>query len=363
MPQPSPDVASDLAHCRQLLREGSRSFGAAAKLLPAGVRDAATALYAFCRVADDAIDLGDDRPAALAMLRERLDRVYAGTPADAPCDRAFARLVAGSGLPRELPQALLEGFEWDAEGRQYEDLGALHDYAARVAGTVGAMMAWVMGVRDAGALARACDLGVGMQLTNIARDVGEDARAGRLYLPRAWMRDAGIDPDAWLARPVFDAAIASVIGRVLNAAERAYARADAGIAALPKRCRPAIGAARVLYAEIGREVERRGLDSVSQRAVVPGRRKLAVLASMGVRALRPGGVHAAAAQRRRLAMPPIAAVRFLVHAAATRHPVAAPPVPRRRMLRVPNPVAAVEQRVVWMLDLFARLERQDRGVI
>ncbi len=98
-------------------------------------------------------------------------------------------------MPRELPEALLEGFEWDLVGRRYETLEELQAYAARVAGSVGAMMAVLMGARSAAVLARACDLGVAMQLTNIARDVGEDARQGRLYLPLAWLREAGIDPE------------------------------------------------------------------------------------------------------------------------------------------------------------------------
>ena len=89
------------------------------------------------------------------------------------------------------------------EVRRYETLQDLDAYAARVAGSVGAMMTLVMGQRAPEIVARACDLGVAMQLTNIARDVGEDARAGRLYLPLQWLREAGIDPDAWLAKPVF----------------------------------------------------------------------------------------------------------------------------------------------------------------
>ena len=105
------------------------------------------------------------------------------------------------GDPAALPEALLEGLAWDAEGRSYETLDDLFDYAARVAGTVGVMMTLIMGVRSPEALARACDLGVAMQLTNIARDVGEDARMGRIYLPRQWLREAGVDAEAFLADP------------------------------------------------------------------------------------------------------------------------------------------------------------------
>ena len=185
-------------------------------------------------------------------------------------------MVESFAIPRALPEALLEGIEWDSQGRRYEDLPALCAYAARVAGTVGAMMAILMGVRRPEDIARACDLGVAMQLTNIARDVGEDARAGRVYLPLTWLREAGIEPDDWLAKPHFNEALGSVVQRLLDAADALYARADSGIGRLPLACRPSIQAARQLYAEIGREVERAGLDSVSRRAVVPASTVLTV---------------------------------------------------------------------------------------
>ena len=132
-----------------------------------------------------------------------------------------------------------------------ENLDDVQAYAARVAGSVGAMMTVLMGIRDPATLARACDLGVAMQLTNIARDVGEDARSGRLYLPRAWLRAEGIDPDAWLAAPIFTPAIGHVVARLLRAADQLYRRAEDGIAGLPRGCRPAIFAARHIYAAIG----------------------------------------------------------------------------------------------------------------
>ncbi len=158
------------------------------------------------------------------------------------------------------------------------------------------------------------------------------------------MSEAGLDPDAWLARPVFSADLATVIARVLEAAERLYARSSAGIAELPASCRPGMHAARLLYAEIGREVQRRGLDAVSQRAVVPPARKVALLpAVMMAAAATPVATgHAAALE----------AARFLVEAAA-------------RPAAVPMPVAGYrarrfEERVVWLLGLFERLERREQ---
>jgi hypothetical protein len=168
---------ADLEACSAAIRTGSLSFHAASRLLPKAVRDPALALYAFCRLADDAVDEGDDKTAAVLRLRDRLDRVYAGRPVNAAADRAFAAVVEGFDMPRALPDALLEGMAWDAVGRRYDDLSGVLAYSARVAAAVGAMMCVLMRVREADALARACDLGLAMQLTNIARDVGEDARA------------------------------------------------------------------------------------------------------------------------------------------------------------------------------------------
>ena len=326
---PSP---ADLAACRALLRGGSRSFHAASLLLPRAVADSATSLYAFCRVADDAIDTGRDKERSLTELRERLRLAYAGTPAPVPADRALAHVMANHAIPLALPDAMLEGFAWDAAGRRYETLADLLAYATRVAGTVGAMMALIMGARAPAAVARATDLGIAMQLSNIARDVGEDARAGRLYLPLAWLREAGIDADAWLAAPSPSPALANVVRRLLDEASTFYSRAGDGIATLPASCRPGIRAARALYAEIGHAVARRGYDSVSGRAVVPAARKLAVVARAAWSRQAGEAGQAPAAE----------AARFLVAAVAA----------------APWTAAHPPGRLAWTLDLFARLERR-----
>ena len=325
-------AAEDLAACRAMLNDGSRSFYAASLLLPARVRRPATGLYAFCRVADDLIDRGD--PAvALAGLHRRLDAIYAGGPHDFAEDRALTAVVQAHRVPRLLLDRLLEGFAWDAAGRRYEDLPALQDYAARVAGTVGAVMALLMGARTHAALARACDLGVAMQLTNIARDIGEDARAGRLYVPLSWLREAGLDAETLVRDPRPSPALARVVRRLLSTAACLYARADSGIADLPLACRPGIGAARRLYAAIGDEVLRNGCDSVTVRARVPRSRKLALAARSLVAAVRPTPADAA---------PPLAATRDLVIAAAASMPRALP--------------TGVADRLVWALTLFSELD-------
>jgi phytoene synthase len=341
---------ADVAACRATLRGGSRTFFAASLALPRSVRKPATALYAFCRMADDAIDHGVDRLAALADLHARLDRVYAGAPRDVAADRAFADCVQRFAIPKRFPLALLEGFEWDAQERRYENLAELRAYGVRVAGTVGAMMAMVMNVRERALIARAVDLGVAMQLTNIARDVGEDARAGRLYLPLDWLRRAGVDPQRWLATPVFCAPVAGVVAQLLGEAATLYAHSEAGLDNLPAACRPGMYAARLLYAEIGHEVARRGFDSVTQRAVVPWRRKARILADAAVAGQRATGKrvnHAPTGD----ALPEAA---FLLDGlSSARVPTALPSESARERARWPR----VEDRVVWLVELFERLER------
>jgi 15-cis-phytoene synthase len=263
--------------CIASIRAGSKSFHAASLLLPGRIRLPARALYAFCRASDDLVDEGERHRSGAAELRRRLDAVYAGLPGPAIEDRVFAKLVQAYGLPRTVPEALIEGFEWDEANRLYDTIDDLCAYAARVASTVGIMMAVIMGARDAAVLARAADLGLAMQLTNIARDVGEDAQRGRLYLPRDWMRDAGVDPDAWLAAPVFDARIGLVVARLLAAADTLYDRALTGTCGLPLDCRPAIRSAAYIYREIGREIARAGFNSVDARAHTTKNRKIELI--------------------------------------------------------------------------------------
>jgi phytoene synthase len=332
---------ADLDACRAMLAGGSRSFRVASLLLPARIARPAAALYAFCRVADDLIDRDDGGADAVHALERRLDAICAGRPGPWPADRAFAAVVERHGIPRALPAALLEGLAWDAAGRGYATLGALECYAARVAGSVGAMMALLMGAASPAAIARAADLGVAMQLTNIARDVGEDARNGRLYLPRDWLLEAGISPDVWLAAPRFTPALASVVARLLGAADLHYRRAEAGIALLPVDCRPGIAAARLIYAEIGRVLERQGHDSMSARTVVGGGRKIALLlrapllAWSAVRVSQPSA--------------PLEANRFLVEAVTA--------TSRPRQLA---PWWAFGDRVVWAAELLAHLDERER---
>ena len=305
--------AEDLEACRDAIRHGSLSFHAASKLLPAKVRDPALALYSFCRLADDEVDLKAQKTEAVLRLRDRLELVYQGKPENAAPDRAFASVVEAFEMPRALPDALLEGLAWDAQGRQYTSLSEVRDYSARVAAAVGVMMCVLMRVRDPDALARACDLGVAMQLTNIARDVGEDAMENRLYLPLEWLADAGIDPDEFMANPTPTKAIRAMVRKLVMEANRLYYRSEAGIGALPRRCRPGIYAARYIYAGIGGRLRAMEYESLSERARTSKVQKLGWLGQSTLHA----GMTMVMPRSAVLYAKPLDEVRFLVDAAAS----------------------------------------------
>ena len=343
MPVPSSSLRlttdrTDQQSCRDLLKHGSRSFYAASLLLPQPYRDAAVSLYAFCRLADDAIDLSEAPLAALGELQARLDGIYRGAPADVAADRLMVQVVRQFGIPRPLLDALLEGFAWDCEARRYGNLSELRDYCARVAGNVGVMMALLMGQREDAVLARAADLGVAMQLTNIARDVAEDAANGRLYLPLDWLQEVGIEADPWLAAPRSGNGLSSVVSRLLDEADRLYARAEAGIARLPSGCQPCVMTARLLYGEIGEEVKRHNCNPMQGRAVVSPARKCRVMGGLG----RLGRL-----DQSPLPAAPLPETAFLIDA------VRVAPLPA---LSQEEPMGRVE----WMLDMFAELQKRDR---
>lgn len=303
----------DRAAALASLAAGSKTFRLAGRLLPRELLEDAAGVYAFCRHADDRVDAPGATLGDLDPLARVLDATFGGgpLPPDAPpALRAFAEVVARRGLPRAPFDAMLEGFRWDLEGRTYETLDELEAYCVRVAGTVGVSMAHLMGARDGAALARAVDLGVAMQLTNVCRDVGEDARRGRTYLPQAALRRSGApDPRALRA---WDPRLAPVVEQLLARADALYRSAEAGISALPAAYRPAIGAARGLYAEIGELLRERGGDGYSARAVVPPARKVVVALGAAVRArLRGPAPHA-------LAAPPSGVARGLVQACEER---------------------------------------------
>jgi phytoene synthase len=234
-------------------------------------------LYAFCRRADDAVDNDNDNAVALRRierLHSRLQEVYAGRAGDDAIDRAFAAVIEKHGIPRILPEALLAGMEMDAREQRYADEPTLLLYCFRVAATVGLMMTRVMGARDDSAYVHAADLGIAMQLTNIARDIGEDARRGRVYLPAELCARAGFDAKTVVSLTRASEPLKLVVRQILDKAKAHYESADRGIPLLPRDCRLAIASSRYIYAGIGDAIAANDYDSITKRAYVSTAGKL-----------------------------------------------------------------------------------------
>ncbi|MEM8663373.1 MAG: phytoene/squalene synthase family protein, partial [Pseudomonadota bacterium] len=222
---------SEPHYAHESLAKGSKSFAAAARLLPPSVRDDVAKLYAWCRHCDDVIDgqeLGhgerqvDDPAGKLRTLRAQTDAALAGTPTGLPVFDGFGEVAARHGITPPLAHDLLDGFAMDVAQARYDSLDALCAYCYGVAGAVGVMMALVIGVRpqESDTLDRACDLGLAFQMTNISRDVIADAKTGRIYLPTDWLTEAGVPADAEaVADPSNRAAIWQTTDRLVRAAE------------------------------------------------------------------------------------------------------------------------------------------------
>jgi phytoene synthase len=186
---------------------------------------------------------------------------------------ALQYIVHRYGIPVHYAVELIEGMAMDARGTRYGTLKELLLYCYRVAGTVGLMMSHVMGLRDESALKHAADLGIGMQLTNIARDIIEDAGMGRIYLPLSWLQEAQI-PAAEIALPEHREKLAMLSLRLLREADRYYRSGDAGLWYLSFRSACAVSAARQVYSEIGSLLLRKGARAWDQRTYVTGPLKI-----------------------------------------------------------------------------------------
>lgn len=256
---------------------GSKSFALASKLFDPVTRERAWLLYSWCRACDDIAD-GQDHGGALrrvdnpeerlAYLRDMTERALAGEVTGVPAFDALGLVVAECNIPHQWPRDLIQGFAMDAAGFSPRNETDLLTYCYHVAGVVGLMMACLMGVRtdDADTLGRANDLGLAFQLANIARDVSEDADAGRCYIPMDWLAEADIAPGEHMkthSRP----AMAKIAQRMAHMAAGYEASARIGARRLPFRCRWAVLAAAGIYGDIAREVARRGASAWDHRVV------------------------------------------------------------------------------------------------
>ncbi|MDF1503270.1 phytoene/squalene synthase family protein [Roseisolibacter sp. H3M3-2] len=270
--------AADARECARLVREHARTFHYASWLLPPAKRRAANALYAFCRVADDMVDAAGIAGTATVARRlddyERaLDAAIAGRP-DGPIFRELHRVLEAYAVPPRVLHELLAGVARDLHPVRYDTWRELVVYCEGVASTVGEMCAYVFGVpggpaAERRALRYARTLGVAMQLTNILRDVGEDARRGRCYLPEEDLAAFGLTADDVLRRGdalAHDERWRPFMAFAVGRARSLYEAAAPGIGMLALDAQRCASACATGYAGILGAIERIGYDTISQRA-------------------------------------------------------------------------------------------------
>ena len=268
------------------IRRHSRSFSFASRLLPTGKRQAVEQLYAWCRWCDDGVDTASTPEHAAAFLDQAahdLRLIVAGGVPTAIESRWLASLVRQYGLPIEAAGALLEGMRTDLVAVADLDEDDLLRYCFRVAGAVGVLMCPILGLEDRRFLPHAAALGMGMQLTNIARDVAEDWRRSRCYLPVDWT--GGLRPGS---APPDEGGVRRGVEGILGLADGYYLAGEAGIPALDRGARVAVRTAARVYHAIGIEIRRRRFRVLERRARVSTGAKLRLFVSALLTSAVPG---------------------------------------------------------------------------
>ncbi|HFB2048914.1 MAG: phytoene/squalene synthase family protein [Hyphomicrobiaceae bacterium] len=278
-----------IEYSRQKIELGSKSFAAAAKLLPQEIRRSTYMLYSWCRHCDDVMDgqdlgyrdIATTAPTGtearhLVESLENKTKLACQGHANEQAFQALAVVTDMHCIPERYPLDLIMGLRMDAEDYRYLTINDTLKYCYHVAGVVGVMMGIVMGIKDRSVLHRACDLGIGFQLTNIARDIIQDYNLNRIYIPRTWLEEVGLDPES-MTEVHNRKALVKVAGRLLETSELYYDSAYYGLSHLPFRSAWAIGTALKIYHAIGLEVSRRGARAWDTRSSTSNITKLSCM--------------------------------------------------------------------------------------
>jgi phytoene synthase len=262
-------------YCQQKAARSGSSFYYSFLFLPPPRRRAITALYAFCREVDDAVDEVADPAVAhakLAWWRQEVERTFDGTPQH-PVALALKPIVREFALPPEYFQTVIDGMAMDLAQARYVDFAALELYCHRVAGVVGLMSAEIFGCTDPRTRGYARDLGIAFQLTNICRDVGEDARRGRIYLPQEDLARFGVTPSA-LLRAEYTDGVRSLMAFEVSRAQAWYGRALAQLPAVDRKAQRTGLVMAAIYRTLLDEIARDGYRVLDRRTSLTPLRKL-----------------------------------------------------------------------------------------
>ncbi|MEW6267882.1 MAG: squalene synthase HpnC [Thermodesulfobacteriota bacterium] len=283
-PLDGPRLEQAYAFCRDVTRKSSSNFFRAFQLLAPVQRRALFAVYAFCRFVDDVADEATPRdPAALlALWRGELDAVYGGTPTR-KVGVALADAVRRFGLERRHFEDILRGVEMDLTRKRYETWEEMQGYCYLVASAVGLLCIEIFGYTNPAARSYAVDLGLAFQLTNILRDVEEDAKRGRIYLPLEDLRRFGVGEDELLAGR-YSPRVAALLAFESGRARAFYLRARGTLPPEDRRSLAAAEAMRAIYERLLDRIERRRFDVFGRRVALPGYEKLSLAVSGWARA-------------------------------------------------------------------------------
>ena len=262
-------------YCQQKAASSGSSFYYSFLFLPPNRRRAITALYAFCREVDDVVDECSDPQLAASKLtwwRHELDHLYAGQPQH-PVTQALQAVLPEFSLPQEQLREIIDGMEMDLQQTRYLDFKALSLYCYRVASVVGLLAAEIFGYTDRQTLKYAHDLGMAFQLTNIIRDVGEDARRGRVYLPIDELKRFDV-PVSDILNARHSENFRKLMEFQIERAEQYYAQAMSQLPATDRKTqRPGLVMA-AIYRTLLDEIKRDNCQVLSQRTSLPPLRKL-----------------------------------------------------------------------------------------
>jgi phytoene synthase len=265
------------------IRKGSVSFALASRFLPRKARLSVLRLYSFCRYADDTVDqveAAQSKDWSINSWQSLHDEVATAMNGDSiganPIIAGVRSIQVQHNFPKFYVFDLLAGMRADSVHRQPADEAELENYCYQVAGTVGGMFCYIVGVRDEAALKHALDLGRAMQLTNISRDVMEDFNNGRIYLPANLCREVGIDASNFSVQSNRGKLFA-IVNKLLLRADSLYRSGDEGLNYLSLRTAFAVAVARCVYSEIGVKVRKRGAAAWDERVYVTATEKFFLL--------------------------------------------------------------------------------------
>lgn len=275
-------------YCRRVTKQASKTFYWGSLFLPPPKRQAVWAIYALCRIVDDIVDESPDPISSnpghlvgsmmpvkeLDYWRCALQELYqSGSPGGHPVLQAWYDMLQHYPVPLQPALELLDGVEMDLTTNRYRTFDELYIYCYRVAGTVGLLTSYIFGYQDASALEHAVELGVALQLTNILRDIGEDARRDRIYLPQEEMERFGYC-ERDLMNNVINQSFCDLVGFEMARTEEFYQSAQPGISLLSPDCRLAVQISGTLYHDILDRIRLNNYNVFTKRANVPLQTKL-----------------------------------------------------------------------------------------